>query len=322
MRLRARKEAHSISVNLGAAACRWKVQPVILADAAVPRKLLLSTVPHCHKTQAHALSARCVYSKYFRNAFPEPFWPPSRHGSSRSGGGKFYGTWHVQRKTLQKKALSTKKCERRSPPVAPVPQELVASLSTHTFNRTEARRPDGRPLLPSAARELRYLLDLRLYVPAKTCSKRCEKSLELRWNALSSHQVASPWPSRLPTLLFLSRLSTSFDPRNCQRRPKVKFFCPKKNNGERRIEDWVRVISSLTLDVFGLRRRGWLAFRGAECGPTPWREDAVSSRISFARVFSMALWKLCWPRQCCLKRSTPSEKLGVATLVRKDIGCK
>ncbi|CAN7993576.1 unnamed protein product, partial [Ixodes hexagonus] len=67
--------------------------------------------------------------------------------------------------------------------------ELVANLTTHTYNRTEARRPDGQPLLPSAARELRYLLDLRLYAAAKTCSKRCEKSLELRWNALSSHQV-------------------------------------------------------------------------------------------------------------------------------------
>lgn len=80
------------------------------------------------------------------------------------------------------------------PADAPPPDdaELVASLSTHTFNRTEAHRPDGRPLLPSAARELRYLLDLRLYIPAKTCSKRCEKSLELRWNALSSHQVIGP----------------------------------------------------------------------------------------------------------------------------------
>ncbi|XP_037559962.1 multiple epidermal growth factor-like domains protein 8 [Dermacentor silvarum] len=71
--------------------------------------------------------------------------------------------------------------------------ELVAQLSAHSYNRTEAKRPSGQPLLlPStAARELRYLLDLSLHAPAKYCTKHCDRNLDLRWNARDSHQVIS-----------------------------------------------------------------------------------------------------------------------------------
>ncbi|KAH7983551.1 hypothetical protein HPB52_012536 [Rhipicephalus sanguineus] len=60
--------------------------------------------------------------------------------------------------------------------------ELVAQLSAHSYNRTEAKRPSGQPLLPSstAAQELRYLLDLSLHAPAKYCTKQCTCSERVR----------------------------------------------------------------------------------------------------------------------------------------------